>query len=68
MPAELAKSRAQKIIAMIYQSWQTSRLELLFERPAALGEFELSLCSAVCGGGRSQRCPQFSCNFQNCDL
>jgi len=30
---------------------------------AALGEFELCLCSAVCGGGRSQRCPQFCHHF-----
>src|SRR3989344_7574056 len=30
--------------------------------PAGL---KISLCSAVCGGGRSQRYPQFSCHFQN---
>src|SRR3989338_8253911 len=29
----------------------------LFFFTAALGEFEFCLCSAVCGGGRSQRCP-----------
>ncbi|MEK7533568.1 MAG: hypothetical protein AAB542_03995 [Patescibacteria group bacterium] len=28
----------------------SSWLELLFNESAALGEFELSLCSAVCGG------------------
>src|SRR3989344_1392067 len=30
--------------------------------PAGL---KISLCSAVCGGGRSQRCPQFCFHFQN---
>jgi len=30
---------------------------------ATLGEFEFCLCSAVCGGGRSQRCPHFRLDF-----